>query len=215
MCSFSGFKTKFFERRYAMIRSLALIFVILALFSFGSAHADLINNGNGFIYDNHSNITWYDYTYNPSMAGGYSWDQARAWVAGLIVGGVSGWQLPSASALKPGNDSAIESQLGNLYYVLSQTSGGLTNTDLFSNLQSVVYWTSTIDPKWGGDPGKAFAFSFITGYQGTAFINLPYSALAVHEGNIGVPSQTPIPGALFLFAPGLAGLALIRKKFIK
>lgn len=197
-----------------MIRSLVLVFVILALFTFGSAHAALINNGNGFIYDNYLNITWYDYTYNPSASGGYSWDQAKAWVAGLTVGGVSGWQLPAASAPKTGNDSAIESQLGNLYYALSQTSGGLTNAGLFSNLQSVVYWTSTIDPKWDGDPGKAFAFSFITGYQGTAFINLPYSALAVHEGNVGAPSQTPIPGAFFLFAPGLAGLAIMRKKLL-
>jgi hypothetical protein len=197
-----------------MIRSLALVFAILASFTFGSAHAALINNGNGFIYDNDLNITWYDYTYSPSASGDYSWDQARVWVAGLTVGGVSGWRLPAASAPKPGNDSAIESQLGNLYHALSQTSGGLTNSGLFSNIEPVVYWTDTIDPIWGGVPGKAFAFSFITGYQGTAFINLPYSALAVHEGNIGAPSQTPIPGAIFLFAPGLVGLAIVKKKLL-
>ena len=82
-----------------MIRSLAMAFVVLALFTFGSAHADLINNGNGFIYDNVLNITWYDYTYNGPSGSGANWNQAMAWAAGLTAGGVAGWRLAKSQEM--------------------------------------------------------------------------------------------------------------------
>jgi hypothetical protein len=199
-----------------MIRGLAMVFIVLALFTSGPAHASLINNGNNLIYDTDLNITWY----NPNI-GNMTWSQAMSWAAGLTAGGVTGWRLPTA--VNPDRSgptygyNVTGSELGHLYYNELGNSADVYNTSpiitgLFSNLRSVNYWSSTIDPRWDGIPGKAFAFSFITGNQGTAFVDLDtyYSAMAVHDGNA---SQTPIPGAILLFAPALAGLAVMRRKF--
>ena len=46
MCLFDRLKLRSLERRYAMIRFLAIASVVLTFFIFGSAHACLINTGN-------------------------------------------------------------------------------------------------------------------------------------------------------------------------
>ena len=43
---FDRLRLRSLERRYAMIRSLAIASVVLTFFIFGLAHARLINNGN-------------------------------------------------------------------------------------------------------------------------------------------------------------------------
>lgn len=63
----------------------------IALLIFGTANADLINNGGGLIYDSAQNVTWYDFRTNPTTFAG-----AQAWANGLTVAGVSGRTLPSA-----------------------------------------------------------------------------------------------------------------------
>jgi hypothetical protein len=214
-----------FDRRCTMlIRYLAMAFVVLVLFASGSAHAALVDNGNNLIYDTDLNITWY----NPAL-GSMTWDQATAWAAGLTEGGVTGWRLPSAlntdgSAPDTGYD-LIENELGHLYYAeLGNTSkqsgsscGGLTNRGFFTNLQPLNYWTNTEWASFAVD--NAWAFSFISGLQGHADKNpdstyvIYYSAMGVHSGNVGA-TQIPEPGVILLLAPGLAGLAIIRRKFI-
>jgi hypothetical protein len=208
-----------------MARLLAMTsLLVLVLLVFSPAHATLINNGNDLIYDTDLNITWY----NPSV-GNMTWDQASIWITSLntlSIGGVTGWRLPTALNYLNGSYPAYgynvtESELGHLYYEELGNSADMYNnstliTGPFTNLQSVNYWTSTTDAKWAGTPGKAFAFSFITGGQGTASMDLvaSYSVLAVHAGDISAASHTPIPGAILLLGPGLVCLAVIRKKFI-
>jgi hypothetical protein len=200
-----------------MIRSLAMAFAVLALLTIGSANATLINNGNNLIYDTDLKITWY----NPST-GIMNWADAVNWAAGLTAGGVTGWQLPTALNFNGTGPTygynVRSSELGHLYYDELGNSTDIYNTSPiitgpFSNLQSVNYWTSTIDPIWGGKPGKAFAFSFITGSQGAAFMNLDtyYSAMAIHSGNVG-GANIPIPGSILLLLPGLAGIAAMKKR---
>jgi hypothetical protein len=214
-------------RSWAMLKLLVmtslLIFVLFVLAP-APADADLINNGNDLIYDTDLNITWY----NPSV-GNMTWDQANIWITNLntlSIGGVTGWRLPTALNYLNGSYPAYgynvtESEPGHLYYEeLGNSADMYDNSTLitgpFANLQSVNYWTSTTDAKWAGTPGKAFAFSFITGSQGTAFMDLApsYSVLAVHTGNISSASHTPIPGAILLLGPGLVCLAIIRNKFM-
>ena len=71
--------------------------VLSAVLGFSSpAHAILVNNGNGLIYDTGLNITWYDYTYTGRQGTGATWSQATALAAGLTVGGTTAgsWTLP-------------------------------------------------------------------------------------------------------------------------
>jgi hypothetical protein len=194
---------------------ITLAILISCVFSV-PVYASLINYHNGLIYDTDLDITWY----NPNI-GNMTWGQAMSWATSLTAGGVNGWRLPTAlnrdGSLPASGYNLVGSELGHLYYTeLGNSSGGLTNKGPFTNLQSVNYWTNT---EWASFAGNAWAFSFISGLQGYADKNpnstyiIYYSAMAVHDGNIGAP-QTPIPGAILLFAPGLAGLAIIRKKFI-
>ena len=75
-----------------------LILVMLLVVSLGFsplAQAELVNRGNGLIYDTDFNITWYA---NAKMAN-LRWSEATAWAAGLNVNGITGWRLPSAMNL--------------------------------------------------------------------------------------------------------------------
>jgi hypothetical protein len=207
---FDNLKLSLLTRRYVMLRSLAMAFVILALFTFGSAHACLlVNNGTNLIYDTARNITWY----SPGFTN-MTWSEATSWAENLTIGGATGWRLPTALDQK-GNYplygyNVVGSELGHLYYesLGNVAYGPLANTDLFDNLQPVNYWSSTTTSSFAGN---AFVFNFGNGRQGHAAKNLitGFSALAVHSGYV----HAPIPGAILLFAPGLVGLAVIRKKF--
>ncbi len=140
-----------------MVRILAACAVI-AVAAFGTAHADLIDNGGGLIYDTAQNITWYDFQTNPVTFG-----QAQTWANGLTVGGVSGWTLPSAGpspslgATTQANYNVTTSQIGYLFYNELGDKGlynpdgsinlpqavGLVNMGVFKNLTGGYHWTST------------------------------------------------------------------------
>jgi hypothetical protein len=176
---------------------------------------NLINNGTNLIYDSALNITWY---YDPNL-GAVNWNDAMKWAENLAIGDVTDWRLPTT--LPTYGYNVLGSELGHLYYDALGNSADIYDTSPiitgpFSNLRSVNYWSSTIDPKWFGIPGKAFVFNFSNGYQGAAFMNLDigYSAIAVHSGNVGA-TQIPEPGVIFLFALGLVGIVVMRKKIIE
>jgi hypothetical protein len=209
------------------------------------AHAALINNGGGLIYDTGLNVTWYDYSYNGT------WGGAVSWAASLKVGGVMGWRLPltlpvngstynynwsyngstdyASNISAPGSayPGTKGSEMAYLYYV---ELGNVANTDMngnslgnnpvntgpFTSLQPGVYWSGT---EYAPGPGRAWSFLFETfpnfayGGQGSDPQTFTLYALAVHDGDVGAP--VPIPGAILLFAPGLLGLAAIRRRFKK
>jgi hypothetical protein len=204
-----------------MTKTLIITLAILMSCVFSNpVYASLVDHGNGLVYDTDRNITWY----NPNV-GNMTWGQAMSWATGLTAGGVNGWRLPTAlnrdGSLPVTGYNLTGSELGHLYYTElgntsrppTSSSGGLTNTGPFTNLHSFNYWTNTEAASF---VDSAWAFSFISGLQGHADMNpnstyfIYYSAMAVHDGNIG---HAPIPGALFLFAPGLVGLAVLRRKF--
>jgi hypothetical protein len=201
-----------------MAKLLTMAFVLLfALFIFSPAHADLINNGNNLIYDTDLNITWY----NPNV-GNMTWDQANIWITSLNtlqIGGVTGWRLPTAlnadGSYPTYGFNVTGSELGHLYYdgLGNAAHSSLINTDPFSNLQSVNYWTSTTTAR---SALNAFVFSFITGEQGHADKNLMtyYSAMAVYSGNVTAVSNTPVPSAILLLGPGLVSILVMKRKFI-
>jgi hypothetical protein len=211
-------------KRLVFLTSLALVLGLTPV-----AHAALVNNGGGLIYDTDRNITWYD---APAVL--MNWTQALSWAASLDVSGVSGWRLPSARNIDGSGPcyglNCTGSEMGHLYYLElgNQPNYDAHNTGPFQNLLAsspeiyayykiyIAYWTGE---EVTTAPGNAWSFSFTNGDQNqtnTGDVGPegegPY-ALAVHEGNIGAP--VPIPGAVWLLGSGLVGLVAIRRRFKK
>lgn len=102
----------------------------------GGANATLIDRGRGLIYDNALDITWlqnanYAKTNGYDADGRMSWDNAKAWAAGLSYGGYTDWRLPTMPGCGATNadtngffnvqticgTTAYNSEMAYMYYV--------------------------------------------------------------------------------------------------
>ena len=129
----------------------------------------LIDRGRGFLYDVERDLTWlqdtnYARTTGRSPDGQMTWDDAKAWVAGLKYRGIRGWRLPTAlneNGTGPCvGDNCRESELGHLVFTaFPRPSPGahLINWQPFS-----IYWSST-----EASATEAFAFKMVGFKQGT------------------------------------------------
>ena len=142
-----------------------------------------------------------------------------AWAAGLDIGGVTGWRLPSMDV--NGDDvivnctadqaACMDNEYGHLFNYGAGTvfGAGITPSSPgpFSNVQSLGYWSGT---EFAPNPVLAWDFGFINGNH---FANFKYGfrfAWAVHSGDV---SAVPVPAAVWLFGSGLMGLlGLARRK---
>ena len=163
-------------------------------------------------YDDQLNITW---TADANLYTG-DWYTADATVASLAINGVSGWRLPNMDV---NGDSVIvdctsstqgdcrDNEYEHLFYYGSGTTfdGGVSSLDPapFSNVQAAEYWS--IDP----NTTRVFSFCKLAGGRGcmasggSYLLTGPYSAWAVHDGNVGT---VPVPAAVWLFGSALLGL---------
>ena len=127
-----------------------------------ASHAELIDRGNGLIYDSVQDLTW---TQDAGMSGyRTSWDDAMAWAANLEFGGYSDWRLPTTSRFDDPSCSADARSSGvyDLFFEhrLECTGGEMElltelydpwNNPVFLNVNRTRYWTATpyrdgIDP---------------------------------------------------------------------
>lgn len=180
-------------------------------------------------YDTDLNITWLA---NANYAGTtMNWATANAWAAGLnpYGSGINGWRLPTWTTTgAPGpqcfsngtdcgsNVDPASSEMAHMFYVTlgnkaaldtsgnPQSNSGLTNTGLFSNIQSDAYWSAT---EYEVDRRVAWNFRFDSGVQffGSNKVSSNFNAWAVHAGNVGA-AVVPVPAAVRLMGSGLVGL---------
>ena len=110
----------------------------------------LIDRGHGLLYDVERDLTWlqdtnYARTVNRSPDGQLTWDDAKAWVAGLEYRGFKRWRLPTGLNQDGSGpclgDNCRESELGHLVFIAFQRKSPglqLLNWQTFS-----IYWSST------------------------------------------------------------------------
>ncbi len=220
------------------VRSALYAGILLSASS--AAKANLVDRGGGLIYDTDLNITWLsnaNYGQEP-LSFGMTWQNAMDWAANLSYhdsangATYSGWRLPTTLTPDPScsmysqgyaatGDNCSGSELGHLFYSelggVAGSSIGTThnsNYNLFTNIQSDRYWSSTEYV-----PGSSYRFYTVDGYQGArpndyldANNNLVHTqmyAWAVHSGDI---AAVPAPAAAWLFGSGLLGLLGIGRR---
>ncbi len=160
------------------------IFLSLLILCFSMvpiALADLIDLGDGTVYDTDLSITWYKHPNNNPM----TWDEAMKWAAGLTVGGDRDWRLPTTPGTVYGYTK--EGEMGRLYFdtLGNDEDGPLTNKGPLSNLQPYDYWSGT---EFQDNPADfAWAFDFKTGRQRSIGKNSIAYAIAVRSGGSNVP----------------------------
>ncbi len=171
-----------------------------------TANGGVIHNTPNF-YDGDTGIynltSYYDFN---TFTGRMNWWGAQAWVNNLTLGGVKGWSLPTTiPATYSYNQTG--SQLGDLFYnqlggVAGQSIATTHNANynLFTNVQSTAYWSST---EFASDAYYAWYFLTDSGNQNAYVKGIQLYAWAIHSGDV---AAVPVPAAIWLFGSGLIGL---------
>lgn len=177
------------------------------------ANSDLIDRGNGLIYDNVLDITWLQNANLTSTA--MNWSDSVDWAENLNFGGFDDWRLPTIN-VSTQDGSCDSSTTGG---IRAKTGWNRLNTSFidaitndtvnFINLNRAVYWSGNVYT-----PNTVSSWFFFTynGYQGGINNSYNYYAWAVRDGDIAAVNTTvPEPSTLVIFGLGL--LALIRRKW--
>ena len=222
------------KKRFLSVLAAGLFILTIA----GLANAALITIGtatyNGtdynLIYDADGPldpVTWLDYSH-PQQP----WKDQIIWAATLgdkltvtlnpgyttSLSWLVGWRLPSAGENPHYGYNQITSEMGHLYYTelgnlgYYDTSGnyqsgyGLNNTGDFDNLNAYWHWSGT---EYADGLAGAWYFDVDNGVQGDDYEDCNGYGLAVRSGKV---SAVPVPGAIWLFGSGMAGMVALGRR---
>lgn len=184
-----------------------------------SAHASLVDRGNGMIYDTDLDITWlqdanYAFTSGYDVDGIMNWQEALTWAEQLTFGGYDDWRLPRqlATATEPYCDllGCLDTEYAYMYYINLNGSPGDRNLNRTGDRLPFVniahqYWSAQEI-----DAVRSMNFHFSDGLQFIHFNTEYFNTWAVRDGDV---LTTPLPSAAWLFISGLLGLLGSAKKF--
>jgi len=200
----------------------------------GAAQAALIDytaGGVNLVWDNDYGATGLTWLKNANLAdtvdfgvsgiesdGTMSWDVALNWITAMNAAnyaGTNGWRLWSAlnsNGTGPcGPDfNCTGSELGHLFYTeagLSQNQSITSSATLnlhFTNMEPSVYWSGT---EFAPDPGRAWGFGTVNGYQYNVSKDVQFYGWAVRPGQV---AAAPLPATGLLMALGLMALGATR-----
>lgn len=122
----------------------------------GTAHASLVDRGNGLLYDDVLNVTWLQDA-NHAKTSGYDadgmmdWSGATTWAANLVYGGYSDWRLATNTPVSGGasydysylsydgttdggwNITSPKSELAYMYYVNLGLKGAYNTSGVYQS----------------------------------------------------------------------------------
>ncbi|MBI4377526.1 MAG: DUF1566 domain-containing protein [Nitrospinae bacterium] len=147
-----------------MMKMLVTILMVLVMdFRLSvSAKAEMIDMGDGTLYDTDLKLTWLK---DAGMGGLMTWSDAMTWADNLVYAGFDNWRLPNAMNQDGSSPclgyNCIGSEMGHLYHKeLGNPIGGLlSNSGDFIDLNPLFYWSGT-------ESGNgAWGFNFGNGHQ--------------------------------------------------
>ncbi len=173
------------------------------------AEAQLIDRGNGCIYDADRDITWIQ-SANTAVDTGYDSDGLMTktdaddyvdWFNNVYNWPVGdNWRLPITFAAPDPSCSdsfnegfgCTQSEMGHLYYIeLGNTAGegGLTNRGDFIDIQTDLNYWSEWDWTSPGSPPESITFKFRTGLQTRSAHTESHYVWLVHDGDVAPQTQ--------------------------
>lgn len=186
-----------------MKREIIFSVLFLTIIIAPPSGAELLDRGNGLIYDDILNVTWMQ---NANYSEGtLTWDDAMNWAGNMVFGGYNDWRLPETDTTCSGS-GCKDSEMGHLYSYYDVTSD---TPGIFSDVRPYMYWSGSDDSE---DPAEAWRFHFKTGYQGTSAKKYKRYAWAVRDGDSSVP-LVPEPLSSLLFIAG--GIIMTLRRTIK
>lgn len=161
-------------------------------------------------------------------------DTWNSYLAGLDIHGSTGWRLTtggqedhSSCGLFGGYVSAGigcsfqttpgDSELAHLYYVtLGNSAGALTNTGNFLNIVAggAIRMGSNYDGQYKNPAHGALpmSFNFGRGHKNIYREDDGYLGWAVRDGDVGLATPVPEPGAWALLLAGAAAIGVVRHR---
>ncbi len=219
------------------MKRLTLAATVALIFASGVAQAALLDEHNGQLYDNVTNLVWLQdanlaasNTFGVSGIGGdgagsMSWSTANSWIAGMNTAsylGHSDWMLPTTFVSSDRyNVTDQANQMSYMYYVnlgLTADTGVLGNANtrgqadigLVKNLQNYSYWAGTTYPTANAYAG---AFYFQSGYNNFLNKTNVYNVWAVRAADAtDIAAAVPEPESYAMLLAGLGLLGFVARR---